>query len=106
MQELEKFKIDLKLAFEQAGEVWRNAYETIWCFGPRRVGPNILFNHTANYKRSIGEENRCANVHGEFDSSFVNGFQMATLAGPLCEEPMMGVAFVVEEWDILDKSSA
>ncbi|CAN8005539.1 unnamed protein product, partial [Ixodes hexagonus] len=34
----------------------------------------------------------------DFDNSFVSGFQLATLAGPLCQEPMMGVAFVVDEW--------
>lgn len=28
---------------------------------------------------------------------------MATLAGPLCEEPMMGVAFFVETWDISEE---
>ena len=33
---------------------------------------------------------------GEFDSAIVNGFQIATSAGPLCDEPMAGVAFLVE----------
>lgn len=36
----------------------------------------------------------------EYNSSFINGFQMATLAGPLCEEPMMGVAFIIKDWTI------
>lgn len=36
----------------------------------------------------------------KYENSFVNGFQIATLAGPLCEEPMMGVCFVVEDWTI------
>jgi hypothetical protein len=40
----------------------------------------------------------------EYDSSFVNGFQLATLAGPLCEEPIMGVCFIVEDWTLADKS--
>ena len=32
----------------------------------------------------------------EYDNSIVNGFQLATSAGPLCEEPLMGVCFVIE----------
>ncbi len=40
----------------------------------------------------------------ENDNSIVNGFQLATLSGPICEEPMMGVCFVVEEWRNLAES--
>ena len=29
----------------------------------------------------------------------VNGFQLATFAGPLCEEPMMGLGFIIESWE-------
>lgn len=36
----------------------------------------------------------------DYDHSFVSGFQLATLMGPLCQEPMMGVAFVVDQWDL------
>jgi ribosome assembly protein 1 len=32
------------------------------------------------------------------DGSVLAGFQMATQAGPLCEEPMQGVGFIVEQW--------
>lgn len=34
----------------------------------------------------------------------INGFQLATFAGPLCEEPMMGVCFVVKKWEIYEDS--
>lgn len=36
----------------------------------------------------------------DFDNSIVSGFQLATLSGPMCEEPLMGVCFSVERWDI------
>jgi len=36
----------------------------------------------------------------KYENSFMNGFQIATLAGPLCEEPMMGVCFIVEDWTV------
>lgn len=41
-----------------------------------------------------------AGVLREFDNSIVSGFQLATLSGPMCEEPLMGVCFSVERWDI------
>lgn len=39
----------------------------------------------------------------QYDSSIIAGFQMATQAGPLCEEPMHGVCFIIEEWKYLDE---
>lgn len=39
----------------------------------------------------------------DYDNSVVSGFQLASLAGPLCEEPLMGVCFVVEKWTQLEK---
>lgn len=41
----------------------------------------------------------------DYDNSIVSGFQLATLAGPLCEEPLMGVCFVIENWSSLDQDS-
>ncbi|XP_072956269.1 uncharacterized protein [Typha angustifolia] len=39
-------------------------------------------------------------------SSIVSGFQLATAAGPLCDEPMWGLAFVVETYIFPDSSEA
>lgn len=36
----------------------------------------------------------------EYDNSVINGFQLATSAGPLCEEPLMGVCFVIENMTV------
>lgn len=41
-----------------------------------------------------------ARVLRDFDNSIISGFQLATLSGPMCEEPMMGVCFAVERWEI------
>ncbi|EGG17032.1 elongation factor Tu domain-containing protein [Cavenderia fasciculata] len=38
----------------------------------------------------------------ELDNSIVSGFQLATYAGPLCEEPMMGVCLVVEDIEFME----
>ena len=87
-----------------------NTIDKIWCFGPKRNGPNILINRTTNHLRSSlwgdDNENKCDSNNSkpnhlhEYDSSFINGFQLATVAGPLCDEPLMGVAFIVENWNI------
>ena len=38
-----------------------------------------------------------------FSILLVNGFQLATFAGPICEEPMMGVGFVLESWELQEE---
>jgi ribosome assembly protein 1 len=36
----------------------------------------------------------------EIEASILSGFQLATSSGPLCDEPMRGVAFIIEAIDI------
>ncbi|XP_068597984.1 elongation factor-like GTPase 1 [Brachionichthys hirsutus] len=92
------------------GRKWRNAVEGIWSFGPRRCGPNILLNHVGGYQRHsvwqclskrdlTGALGAQSTVIRDFDNSIINGFQLAALSGPMCEEPLMGVCFSVERWD-------
>lgn len=54
------------------------------------------------------EKETYKDAHGrnDFENSFLNGFQLSTLAGPLCEEPMHGVCFVVEEWSLSDADTS
>nr|XP_057934508.1 elongation factor-like GTPase 1 isoform X2 [Doryrhamphus excisus] len=93
------------------GRKWRNAVDYIWAFGPRRCGPNILLNNVEGYQRpslwqclcredKSGEVEAQARLIRELDNSIVSGFQLATLSGPMCEEPLMGVCFSIERWDI------
>ena len=42
----------------------------------------------------------------DYDNSIVSGFQLATLAGPLCEEPLMGVCFVIAEWTSVENDGS
>lgn len=85
--------------------------DCIWAFGPKKCGSNILlnltdFNHQSawtNFKVSkkletSNEEER--DVRTDLESSFLSGYQLATLAGPLTEEPLHGVCFVVDEWSV------
>lgn len=100
--ELIKFRDELKAALKDCGGCWNSEIvDRIWSFGPRRCGPNILVNQIEGFDRAVWNS-EVDNPKMEYDNSFVNGFQMAALAGPLCEEPMMGVAFFVKKWDIFD----
>ena len=36
----------------------------------------------------------------------MNGFQLASLSGPICEEPMMGVGFILEEWSLQEEGDS
>ncbi|KAF7650333.1 hypothetical protein LDENG_00127610 [Lucifuga dentata] len=93
------------------GRKWRSAVDRIWAFGPRRCGPNILLNSIEGYQRPsvwqcLGSSENPAEAAGQaavlrdFDNSIISGFQLATLSGPMCEEPLMGVCFSVERWDV------
>lgn len=109
-REIDTLKQSLSEAFKEAGEPWNeeNIVDKIWNFGPRRSGPNILFNCVKDFNRNVWLQPTLEVVENklyEYDSSFVNGFQIASLAGPLCEEPMMGVAFLVKEWSLEATSS-
>ena len=103
-------KEKLETEFCNAGKMWKNAVNEIWCFGPRRVGPNVLLNRVDGYNRPnvwscLQDSSTSANVR-QYDNSIVSGFQIATLAGPICEEPMRGLCYVVEEWSYIRSSES
>uniref|UniRef100_A0A1X7UNC2 Elongation factor EFG domain-containing protein n=1 Tax=Amphimedon queenslandica TaxID=400682 RepID=A0A1X7UNC2_AMPQE len=102
---------DLKNCLETADKKkWNGAIDRIWSFGPRNSGTNILLNKISSYERpSIwrGVVNQDKGVVGQeatdpvlrnYDNSIISGFQLASLSGPLCEEPLHGVCFEVLEW--------
>lgn len=105
LDSLRAFRQRLSTGFNSAGPEWVGAVDQIWAFGPRRTGPNILLNRLPDYCRpSVWDSIQPADTPRDrlrnFDNSIVSGFQMATLAGPLCEEPLRGVAFLVQEWNM------
>ena len=58
----------------------------ILAFGPKNIGPNILLSQK--------------NIEENLKSSLNNGFQLASLSGPLCAEPLSGVAFVILDFKL------
>ncbi|KAF3818086.1 hypothetical protein GH733_014958 [Mirounga leonina] len=92
-----------KLEQYLTGRKWRNTVDQIWSFGPRKCGPNILVNKSEDFQNSVWtgpaiKASKEASRYRDLGNSIVSGFQLATLSGPMCEEPLMGVCFVLEKW--------
>ena len=51
LDKIKEFYSEMKKAFEDAGQYWQTAIRSIWAFGPRGMGPNILLNRIQGYKR-------------------------------------------------------
>jgi ribosome assembly protein 1 len=75
--------------------VWKEECKSLWAIGPKQHGSNLLINHS---KMSPKLETFLS----KYQKSIVSGFQLASSSGPLCAEPMMGVAFCIEEIDFHD----
>ncbi|KAK4553886.1 Cytoplasmic GTPase/eEF2-like protein (ribosomal biogenesis) [Recurvomyces mirabilis] len=106
-----EFKEKLTSAFtrEKADrEVWKDAVERIAAFGPRRVGPNVLVDMTQDmvcgkFLREEHEidvddnDNKAAKHYSTFADKVAYAFQLATYQGPMCNEPLQGVAVILED---------
>lgn len=108
---LRQFRADLEQAFSEDYN-WNDAVDHIWAFGPRNTGPNILLNGIEDYPRpslwTVLDPHlilESQHVIRDYDNSIVSGFQLAALAGPLCEEPMHGVCLVLVDWTITTPTS-
>ncbi|XP_060579204.1 elongation factor-like GTPase 1 [Ruditapes philippinarum] len=103
---IKEFKDNLEKLFLEAGKQWKGCVDSIWAFGPKRVGPNLLLNKVDGYNRTSmwgclrDDKTDVTVVARDYDYSVVSGFQLATLTGPLCDEPMRGVCFIMEKWEI------
>ncbi|KHN34703.1 Elongation factor Tu GTP-binding domain-containing protein 1 [Glycine soja] len=69
--------------------------------GSPRISERLGFVADSSINDSVDETSSNANSALYMDaehleSSVISGFQLATSAGPLCDEPMWGLAFVVE----------
>ena len=112
MQEgIAELRTKLDKCFNESGKFWKGAVNQIWAFGPRRVGPNILLNRVPNYNRQtvwkyLNEDSESDGELWDLDNSIVSGFQIATLSGPLCEEPLRGVCFIIEKREMVSQSDS
>jgi len=114
--ERQKFLDELQKLFDESSDnvidgnkqFWKDVVSKIWSFGSKRIGPNMLINNIPGYERTswcaIGEKTEKESQEKisvkDFEGSINSGFQIATNSGPLCAEPMMGVCFILESFDI------
>lgn len=102
---------DFKSVEDDFDDIYRrdDFVDCIWAFGPKKCGNNILVNLTDMKHQSVWHSFGVGNgsvdhnttekdPRNDLISSLINGYQFATLAGPLCEEPMQGVCFLIQEW--------
>ncbi|KAL2357579.1 P-loop containing nucleoside triphosphate hydrolase protein [Cryomyces antarcticus] len=117
---LADFKEQLRLTFAEAKgekEVWGDVIENIAAFGPRRVGPNILVDATqggvcGKFLREKDTDTDHGNEHSsetprndtltahDFSDKIAYAFQLSAAQGPLCNEPLQGVAVFLEEVNV------
>ncbi|EEQ89953.2 elongation factor 2 [Blastomyces dermatitidis ER-3] len=118
---LEEFKRELQSAFDQSKDekdAWKDVVNRIVEFGPRRIGPNILVDSTSTGscdkllldnanespqdQAAIETGSQTSADHqrrsmGLFSDKISYAFQLSTAQGPLCSEPIQGIAVLIED---------
>lgn len=106
---IEDFRKQLQQKLEggKGRETWKNRTDQIVSFGPRRTGPNLLIDATADGilpKAFAAEKNGDAvprageMLHpSHLADKIAYAFQLSTAQGPLCNEPVQGIAVFVED---------
>lgn len=109
----DELKQQLQAALEtgKGREAWKGVIDKIAAFGPKRIGPNLLIDATKDggcLSKVFGTNNNTNNSLGADDSlnashlsdKITYGFQLATNQGPLCNEPVRGIAVIIEDIQI------
>ncbi|KAK1827216.1 ribosome assembly protein 1 [Podospora conica] len=80
-------------------EGWKGIVDRIVAFGPRRTGPNLLLDATKDglFARAFAPDAAARPDASHFCDKIVYAFQLATHRGPLCHEPVQGIAVFVED---------
>lgn len=88
---------------------WKGIVDRIISFGPRRTGPNLLIDATKDqfFAKAFSAENNkdvVEKISGDeglaarhFSDKITYAFQLATQHGPLCHEPVQGIAVFIED---------
>ncbi|RYO79020.1 hypothetical protein DL766_004569 [Monosporascus sp. MC13-8B] len=106
LDELRK-RLQTSLESGKGREVWKDIVDKIVAFGPRGIGPNILVDSTKeSYFSKIfaGDKVRDGDPGADealnaahFCDKITYAFQLATYQGPLCHEPVQGIAVFIED---------
>ncbi|GAB1320366.1 Cytoplasmic GTPase/eEF2-like protein (ribosomal bioproteinsis) [Madurella fahalii] len=91
-------------------DTWKGIVDRIISFGPRRTGPNLLIDATKEqfFPKAFSSDSNNKNLDNRpslsesldprhFSDKVTYGFQLATQHGPLCHEPVQGIAVFIED---------
>ncbi|KAK0630562.1 P-loop containing nucleoside triphosphate hydrolase protein [Bombardia bombarda] len=109
----EELREQLQALFDagKGREAWKGVVNRISSFGPKRIGANILIDSTKEqyFSKAFASPDKTrdsppavpsaneALQAGHFCDKITHGFQLATEQGPLCHEPLQGVAVFIED---------
>jgi ribosome assembly protein 1 len=104
---IDKVTTDLKTVLSTCNEPWcRMPISQIWTTGPRREGSNLLISTIRGAAVNADRPFFVPDVElRPFQSSILTGFQVVTEKGPLINEPLMGVAFILETFELTNTLS-
>ncbi|KAH1029345.1 hypothetical protein HUJ05_002604 [Dendroctonus ponderosae] len=94
------FKDLLYATFEQNGIVWDNLKNKIWCVSRTPDCANILINNSRDYVHNIFLETNVQDQRTFLAQCVLRAFQSCVKAGPICEEPLMNCAFIVNDFEL------
>ncbi|KAJ1335176.1 ribosome assembly protein 1 [Microdochium nivale] len=109
MLSTEELKTELQKVLEKGKgrEAWKGIIDKIAAFGPRRIGPNLLIDATTDgvfSKVFSGQKERDTSIAADeklkaehLCDRITYAFQLAMKQGPMCNEPVRGVAVVIED---------
>ncbi|RFU75863.1 elongation factor 2 [Trichoderma arundinaceum] len=102
-----KAQLQKELETGKGREGWKGLIDRIAGFGPRRTGPNLLIDATKDgILPKIFATTKASDATAEPDEKLAPSqlsdkityaFQLGTAQGPLCNEPMQGVAVFIED---------
>ncbi|KAH7910847.1 P-loop containing nucleoside triphosphate hydrolase protein [Hygrophoropsis aurantiaca] len=104
----EQFWDVLQETCKSEGGEWSGITEKIWAFGPQGAGGCMLIDARKN-TTSISLKHRIERAQTnntttkselDFSGYVETGFQLATFQGPLCAEPVEGMAYFVEDVEV------
>lgn len=94
----------------EAGGEWVNISDRIWSFGPRHAGSCVLIDYRKDatplslrhhlLRNHPAQSTNTSDKNVDFTGYVETGFQLAMFQGPLCAEPVEGMAYFVESIDV------
>lgn len=107
LDELKK-QLQANLESGKGREGWKGVIDKITAFGPKRTGPNLLIDATKDsyFPKVFAPEKQADGSSPKADETLkaahlcdkvTYAFQLAMNQGPLCNEPVQGIAVIIED---------